>query len=171
MLDGFFVIDSWRTDSEIFSVRLVPDHFEAGLADPVMTICVTGLLGSMECEAALQLRKDELIVDVEVSETGAAIYAEQDIEPVWLRGNHVSATRGPYSIDDLHRILRQKEQEIRLYDEQLHDYRAQSGACRKFPVRIDRRAEIKRDMTSRDSAWLDREMDVLQRVLQRIRER
>jgi hypothetical protein len=171
MLDGFFVIDSWRTDSEIFSVRLVPDHFEEGLADPVMTICVTGLQGSMECEAALQLRKDELIVDLEVSDTGAAIYAEQDNEPVWLRGSHVSATRGPYMIDDLHRILRQKEEEIRLYHEQLHDYRARVERAESFMSELIRRAEIKRDMTSRDSAWLDREVDVLQRVLQRIRER
>jgi hypothetical protein len=123
-------------------------------------VCVTGLQGSTECEAALQLRKDEFIVDLEASDTEAAIYVEHEDEPLRLRGNHVSATRGPYSIDDLHRILRHKGEEIHHYHEQLRDYRA----------RVER-AEIKRGMTSRDSVWLDREMDVLQRVLQRIRER
>src|SRR5262245_43067557 len=50
MLDGFFVIESWQTDSRNLLVRLVPDHFEDGLVDPVVTIAVTELQDPVECE-------------------------------------------------------------------------------------------------------------------------
>lgn len=171
MLDGFFFIESWSTAAQVFSVRLVPDHFEEGLADPVVTISVTELQNSTECAAALLLRKNELIVALEASDSAAAIHAEQDDEPVWLHGSKVSVTRGPYSLADILAILRQKDQQLDQYHEQVRIYRTTLAGTENLVCELIRRAEIKRDLTSRDSAWLDREVGVLQRVLQRIRER
>ena len=171
MLDGFLVIESWSADAQIFSVRLVPDHFEEGLSDPVVTISVTELQNSAECEAALSLRKGELIVDLEASDGAVAVHAEQDCEPLWLRGSEVSVSRGPYSLADLFGILRQKDQELDRCNEQLRVCRATLEGTEGLVCELIRRAEIKRDLTSRDSAWLDREIGILRRVRQRIRER
>jgi hypothetical protein len=171
MLDGFFAIESWSTDAQIFSVRLVPDHFEEELSEPVVTISVTDLQNRAECEAALLLRKVELIVDLEASDCTAAIHAEQDSEPLLLRGSKVSVIRGPYSFPDLLAIIRQKDQELDQCHEQLRIYRTTLESTEGLLSELIRRAEIKRDLTSRNSAWLDRELGVLQRVLQRIRER
>jgi hypothetical protein len=171
MLDGFFVIESWSCDAEILSVRLVPDHFEEGLADPVVTISVAEVQNYAECEAALLRRKGELITALEVSDGLAAIYAESDREPASLRGSKVSVTRGPYSFDDILRIIRQKDEELNRCHEQLRALRVKIDGTESFVSELIRRAEIKRDRTSRDSARLGLEVDALQRVLQRIRER
>jgi hypothetical protein len=171
MLDGFFVIESWRTDSRNLAVRLVPDHFEAGLLNPVVTIAVTEVQDPVGCEAALLRRKGELIIDLEVSEGAAAIFAEHDDEPASLRGSAVSVTRGPYTFEDLSRIIQQKDEELSRCYEQLRIYRSTIDGTKGFVSELIRRAEIKRELTSRDSAPLELEMDVLHRVLQRIRER
>jgi len=171
MLDGFFVIESWRIDSGNLSVRLVPDHFEHGLSDPVVTISVTALQEPVRCEASLARRKDELIVDLEVSEGLAAIFAEHDDEPASLRGTAVVVTRGPYSFEDLCSVIQQKEAELSRCYHQLRVYRSTIDGADGFVSELIRRAEIKRKLTSRDTGSLDLEMDVLRRVLQRIRER
>ena len=171
MLDGFFVIESWRTDSRNLAVRLVPDHFEDGLSDPVVTITVTEVQDPVECDAALVRRKGELIVDLEVSEGVAAIFAEHDDEPASLRGSVVAVTRGQYSVEDLGRIIQQKNEELSRCHEQLRIYRATIDGTEGFVSELIRRAEAKRELTSRDSAPLTLEMDVLHRVLRRIRER
>lgn len=171
MLDGFFVIESWRTDAKHLAVRLVPDHFEEGLVDPVVTVSIAGLQNPAECEAALLQRKGEFIVALEVSEGLAAIYSEHDDEPASLRGSTVSVTRGPYSFEDLRGIIQQKDQELSRCYEQIQVYRSAIDGADGFVSELIRRAEIKRELTSRDSAPLDLEVDVLQRVLHRIRER
>jgi len=171
MLDGFFVIESWRTSSRNMEVRLVPDHFEDGLADPVMTIAVTEVQDPVECDAALLRRKGELIVDLEVSEGVAAIFAEHDDEPASLRGSVVSVSRGQYSVEDLSRIIQQKNEELSCCHEQLRIYRATIDGTEGFVSELIRRAETKRELTSRDSAPLTLELDVLHRVLRRIRAR
>jgi hypothetical protein len=171
MLDGFFVIESWRTDAKHLAVRLVPDHFEEGLVDPVVTISVAEPQDPVECEAALLQRKSELIVALEVSEGLAAVYAEHDDEPASLRGSTVSVTRGPYALEDLRGIIQQKDQELSRSYEQIGIYRSAIDGAESFVSELIRRAEIKRELTSRDSAPLDLEVDVLQRVLHRIRER
>jgi hypothetical protein len=171
MLDGFFVIESWRTDSGNLSVRLVPDHFDDGLSDPVVTITVTELQDPVQCEASLARRKDELIVALEVSEGLAAVFAEHDGEPVSLRGTSVVVTHGSYSFEDLCNVIRQQDKELsRCYD-QLRVYRSTIDGADGFVSELIRRAEIKRELTSRDAGPLELEMDVLRRVLQRIRER
>jgi hypothetical protein len=171
MLDGFFIIESWRTDSGSLAVRLVPDHFQHGLSDPVVTIAVTEVQDPLECNATLLRRKGELIVHLEVSQGVAAIFAEHDDEPASLRGSVVSVTRGPYSVEDLSRIIQQKDEELRHCHEQLRIYRSVIDGAEGFVSELIRRAEIKRELTSRDSAPLELEMDVLHRVLRRIRER
>jgi len=171
MLDGFFVIESWHTDARHLAVRLLPDHFEEGLVDPVVTIHVAELNNSIECEAALLQRKSELIVALEVSEGVASVYSEHDDEPASLRGGTVSVTRGPYSFEELRNIIRQKDQELSHCYEQLRVYRSAIDGTEGFVSELIRRADIKRELTSRDSAPLDLEVDVLQRVLHKIRER
>jgi hypothetical protein len=168
MLEGFYVIESWRTESRNLSVRLVPDHFEEGLSDPVVTIAVAELQDPVGCDVALVRRKGELIVDLEVSEGRAAILAEHDDEPASLRGSAVTMTRGPYSSEDLRRIVQQKDEELSRCCEQIQIYRSTIDGTEKFVSELIRRAEVKRELTSRDSASLDLEMDVLRRVLQRI---
>jgi hypothetical protein len=123
-----------------------------------------------ECEAALLLRKEELIVGLEVSEGQAAIYAEYDDEPALLRGGAVLVTHGSYSSQDLHRILRQKDEELTRCYKQLRDYRSSIGDIEGLVSELIRRAEIKRTLTSRGTSHLDREMEALKRVLHRIRE-
>jgi len=171
MLDGFFVIESWRTDFGNMVVRLVPDHFEDGFEDPVVTIAVTEVLDPVECAAALLRRKGELIVDLEVSEGVAATFAEHDDEPASLRGSVVSVTRGQYSVEDLSRVIQQMNEELSRCHERLRIYRSTIDVTDGFVSELIRRAETKRQLTSRDSAPLDLEMDVLHRVLRRIRER
>jgi hypothetical protein len=171
MLDAFYVIESWRIDSRSLSVRLVTDHFEEGLSDPVLTIAVTELQDPMGCEAALVRRKAELIVDLRVSEGLAAVFAEHDDEPASLRGSSVNVTRGPYSLEDLRRIIQQKDEELSRCYEQLRDYRSTIDGTYGFVSELIRRAELKRELSSRDSSPLDLELDVLHRVLHRIRDR
>jgi hypothetical protein len=171
MLDGFYVIDSWKSDSDGFSIRLVPDHFEEGQTEPVVTIVVIGLQNPAECEENLQRRKGELIVGLEASESVAAIYAEYDDEPVWLRGVTVSVARDPYALDDIRAFIRAKDEQLNQCHEQLRTYRAALDDTERFIAELIRRAEIKRNLTSGHSGWLDREVDVLQRVLRRVRER
>ena len=171
MLDGFFVIDSWRADSSHLEIRLVSDHFDAGVREPVLTIAVTALTDPAECEAALLRRKGELIVGLEVYEKHAAIYSEHDDEPALFRGSAVAVTRSPYSSEDFLGIIRQKDEELSVCYEQFGAWRSTIDGAAAFVSELIRRAEIKRGLTSRDSAPLDLEVDVLHRVLQRIRER
>ncbi len=151
-------------------VRLVPDHFEASLSDPVVTIAINEVQDAQECDLALLRLKGELIVDLEVSEGVATIFAERDDEPASLRGSVVSVTRGPYSAEDLSRIIQQKDAELSRCHEQLRVYRSIIEGTEEFVSELIRRAEIKRELTSRNSAPLTLEMDVLHRVLRRIRE-
>jgi hypothetical protein len=171
MLDGFFVIEFWRLDAGSLVVCLVPDHFSDELADPVVTVRITELQDPEACEAALLKRKGELIVALEVSEGLAAIYAEYDDEPASLRGATVSVTRGPYSFEHLRGIIQHKEQELRRCYEQLQVCRSTIDSTESFVCELIRRAEIKRELSSRDTASLDLEVTVLQRVLRRIRAR
>lgn len=171
MLDGFFVIESWRTDSRNMEVRLVPDHFEPSLLDPVVTIAIAEVQDPQECDAALFCRKGQLIVDLEVSEGVAAIFAEHDDQPASLRGSVVSVTRGPYSFEELSRIIQQKDEELNHCHEQLRIHRSIIDGTEGLVSELIRRAETKRELTSRDSAPLELEVDVLHRVLRRIRER
>ena len=153
------------------TVRLVPDHFESGLRDPVVTVAVTEVQDQVECEAALLRRKGELIVDLKLSEGAVAIFAEHDEEPASLRGSAVSASRGPYSVEDLILIIEQKDEELSRCYEQIRSSRSIIDGTEGFVSELIRRAQTKRELSSRDSAPLDLELDVLHRVLQRIRER
>jgi hypothetical protein len=164
MLQGSFVIESWQSSSGELVVRLMPGHWDAGHNDPVVTIHVAQLQNPTESEAGLLHRKDEFIVALDVSEDCAIIHAECDIEPLCLRGGSVSVTRGPYSANDVSAILEDCH-------EQLRKYRSAIADAESFIAELIRRAEIKRDLSSRDGTALELEVDVLRRVLHKLRER
>jgi len=60
-------------------------------------------------------------------------------------------TRGPYSAEDLSRIIQQKDAELSRCHEQLRVYRSIIEGTEEFVSELIRRAEIKRELTSRNS--------------------
>jgi hypothetical protein len=170
MLDGWFFIDSWHSDAERLVVRLVPDHFQPGLTDPVVTIVIIDLQDAAVSESALQLRKHDCIVDLQLSEGLAALWGEADDEPASLRGSSVSVSRGSYSVSDFERIIRHKDQQLERCYAQVRELGLTVQRTEHFVFELIRRAEAKRQLTSRDPAALDLELDVLRRVLHRIQE-
>lgn len=171
MLEGFFVIESWRVESGNLTIRLVPDHFEEVLSCPVFTITINDVQDLQSCEAALLRRKGEFIAELEASDMVAAMFSEHDDKPALFRGRGVSIFRSPYSYEDMHRILRQKDEELSRCYAQLQDSRLTIERVERFVSEKIRRAKVKQELTTRDPTRLDREIDVLRRVLQQSRER
>jgi hypothetical protein len=171
MLDGLFVIESWRMDSAELEVRLVPDHFGPSFSEPVVVVLVSEPESPQVLEVALARRKGELIVDLQVTENEAAIYAEFDEEPASLRGSVVSVTRSAYSVADLQRIIGHQEEELCRSSEIMRAYRATIDGMQVLVAESIRRAEIKRESTSRDPERYNHEIDGLRRILQWVQQR
>lgn len=171
MLDGFFFIESWRMESEDLFVRLVPDHYEVRVSEPVVVVVVNRPETPQALDAALAQRKDDRIVDLQVTDDAVTLYAEFDDEPACLRGGAVSVSRGPYSVADLQRIIGYKDDELSRNYETLRLYQATIDGTRNLVSELIRRAEAKREATTRDQERYKHEVDVLRRILHRIQER
>lgn len=82
----------------------------------------------------------------------------------------MSVSRGPYSVSGIERILREKEEQLTRCHQELLEHRSIIAGTERFIFELIRRAEDKRQLTSRDSSALDLELDVLHRVLRRLQD-
>ncbi|HSD55251.1 MAG TPA: hypothetical protein VLC47_13860 [Burkholderiales bacterium] len=169
-LETWYTLREIREDQQQLHIRLVPDYFSAEIADPVVAITVSQPQDPTQLQASLARFRDEPVIDIELSLQSVSFWAEYDDVPTTINGEVVAWERSVYTLDDLLQIV----QSMAVHQDQL---RAEIVARRKkesdveaFVVELLRRAEAKRFMTTRSTIAIDTQIQVLERVLGRLRD-
>lgn len=167
-LQSWYVVDSLESDCAVLRIRMVPDYFNSELADPVLEVSIQSPIDGLTAQECLARLKDHSVVDVQLSPTAMKLWGEFDDVPTIVSGAAVSYARSPYSNDDLLKIVLSLETQIGQLQTETAKLRAAAREIEGYARELLRRAEAKRSLTTRSTAIEDAQIDVLQRILNKI---
>ena len=169
-LSTWYVLKECGEEGTKLHLRLLPDHPLADPPEPVIDIRISDTQLSTDNRSQLEaLLNSEYVVGLEVNDTHVSVLTEYDDVSLCLSGSGVSVRRRAYSASELQEIFL-------LFDEQVAASHAKRAALQRhfneieeFVIELLRRAEVKRTATSRRTDGLDMQMDVLDRILTKLR--
>jgi hypothetical protein len=168
-LETWYVVDSVEFDNAALSIRMLPDYFNSELSVPVLEVSILGPLDELASRQSIARFKDEAVVDIQLSPTAIELWGEYDDVPTVVSGSSVSYARVPYSNDDLLKIVLSLKAQVGQWQAENAKLRASAREVDGFATELLRRAEAKKSITTRSATIEEAQIDVLQRVLNRIR--
>lgn len=167
-LESWYVIDSVEFDGAVLCVRMVPDYFNSELAAPVLEVSIQSPIYDAATQSSIAQFKDHSVVDVQLSPTAMELWGEFDDVPTVVMGKVVSYARSPYSNDDLLKIVSSLEAHVAKWQTENVKLRTTAREVEGYAIELLRRAEAKKSLTTRSTVTEDAQIDVLQRILNKI---
>lgn len=168
-------LETWYTLSEIgvdegqLNVRLIPDYFNNEIVDPVITLTVLKPDRHVEFQASLERFRRESVIDIEVSEQVVKLWAEHDDAPTSISGQAASWHRSAYTSTDLMRVVDDMSAQLAISHGEVIALRSKCQDIESYTVELLKRAEAKKNITTRSTVAIDAQMDVLGRILARLK--
>lgn len=169
-------LETWYTLCEVIHVseglnaRFVPDHFNADLVYPVVILTLDQPDDLADAESKINRFDSDWLVSIEVAGTTVKLWAEHDVEPVVVRAKSVAVRRGAYTATDLQEILKELTSHLDSCQSHIAKLDAKSKEIEAFVSELFHRADTKRKLTTRTTAAIDAQMEVLKRILSKFRD-
>lgn len=167
-LESWYVVDSVEFDGAVLRVRMVPDYFNSELADPVLEVSIQSPIDDASARSSIAQFKDIYVVDAQLSPTAMELWGEFDDVPTIVSGGSVSYARSPYSNDDLLKTVLSLEAQVGQRQAENVKLRTAVREVEGYAIDLLRRAEAKKSLTTRSTAIEDAQINVLQRILNKI---
>jgi hypothetical protein len=167
--ESFYCIDHWSVTGGNLTLRLIPDHYSAEIIDPVITAIVIETSNFSSIESGLKMRSEKVLIDIQASPRALLLWAEHDDNPLSIEGAEVQLIRSPYSAQDLARTVACQQQELDSNHAELVKVRNELRETEHFVAELLHRAATRKAMSSRDPSTSNAQIDVLERILARIR--
>lgn len=169
-LESWYVVDGVEFDGTVLRVRMVPDHYNPELVNPVLELTIQEPADDAAARSSIAKFKDHFVVNVQLSPTVVELWGEFDDVPTIVAGRLVSSARFPYSKDDLVKIALSLEAQVRHWQAANAKLRAAVREVESYAMELSRRAEAKMSLTTRGTAIQEAQIDVLQRLLKKFSE-
>lgn len=167
-LKAWYYLTELTATSEVVKARFLPDFFHGG--DPsVLTIVVERPSDQTSAVALLQRFREEPITELLTSADLVELWSEYDEGPTRIVGSKIGVEWSAYSASELLELALQFEKRSETADAELVKLRRHMQALEEFVLQLMQRSESKRSMTAKSTAAVDAQIDVLQRVIQRLR--
>jgi hypothetical protein len=147
---------------------MVPDHFNSEIAEPVLEVLIKEPTDDIQARSATSRFRTEAVVDVQLSSTAIELWGEYDDASVLISGASVSFSRSAYTANDLLRVVQSLEAQLNKWQSENVKLRTQAHEIKSYAADLLRRAEAKKSLTTRSTAIEDAQIDVLQRMLNKI---
>lgn len=167
-LESWYVVDSVGFDNGVLRIRMLPGYFNAELSAPVLEVSIQTPHDEVAAQNSIARFKDDSVVDVQLSPTAIELWGEFDDVPTVVSGTSASFERFPYSNDDLLKIVLSLEAQVGRWQAENAKLRTSAREFEGYAIELLRRAEAKKSLTTRSTAIEDAQIDVLQRILNKI---
>lgn len=149
-------------------IRLEPDHFLPEHTDPIVEVEILRPRSGAIAFEQLARFEHEPIVELQIVATRLEAWGEFDESPTVIAGDSISVRQGPYSRQDLLRIVLSQQATIARIQSKEARLRRATNEIEAFVRDLIRRAQSKKALSERSTEREDAQLDVLQRVAQRI---
>lgn len=167
-LESWYVVDAVEFDNRVLRIRMLPDYFNSESSAPVLQVSIQDPLNEAAARNSISRFQDEAVVDIQLSPTAIELWGEYDDVPTVVSGTSVSFARAPYSNDDLLKIVLSLEAQVGRWQTENARLRTSAREVEGYAIELLRRAETKKSITTRSTAIEDAQIDVLQRILNKI---
>ena len=169
-LETWYILRDLKVAEGRVEARFVPDYFHAGIVDPVVTLSVDGPANASEAEKFLERFVEEPLVDLVVSPQKIELWAEYDDVPSAICGQSAAWVRSAYLSEDLLLIIGQLSSQLDSSLAQIAGLRKHQNEAESFIAELLHRAEAKKALTTRPTTVIDAQIQVLARILGKLRD-
>ena len=167
-LKAWYYLTELTATSELIKARFLPDFFRSG--DPtVLTIVVERPSDLTSAVALLQRFREEPVTELLTAADLVELWSEYDESPTQVFGGKIGVEWSAYSASELFDLALQFEKRRETADAEVVKLRQHMQALEEFVLQLLQRAESKRSLTAKSAAAVDAQIDVLQRVIHRLR--
>ncbi|UBB23960.1 hypothetical protein LAG73_11275 [Pseudoxanthomonas japonensis] len=166
---------SWYTLAGIteaekgITARFIPDTFLPNSDCPVLVVTVVGPIDRLAATQAFEVFRESLVVDYSATPVSFSAMSDGDWEERTVQGSAVEIAHEPYAVDELLGIARDLAS---LFDNETDRNLAMARkmeSVEHFVLDLIARAETKKSLSSKAAPTLEGQLDVLNRVLNRIK--
>lgn len=169
-LESWYTLGDISGDETALRIRLLPDFFDAGIAEPVVTLTIVTPVNFVESKAALERFREDFVNDIAVSEGEVELWSEYDDEPTRISGQSAVWTLSAYSHAELLAVIASIKAELDASQTESKVLRRRLQSIEDYSVELLHRAEAKRSLTNRATTAIDAKIEILGRVLARFRD-
>jgi hypothetical protein len=169
-LETWYILRDMAVTGEHLQARFVPDYFDADVVNPVLIICVDRPVNVADAKEKFSRFDPEPLVEIDVSAQKVALWSEYDDEPVIILGRSVTSERAAYLPADLLHVIEQLNCQLESSQSQVVELRARLQVSQDFVAELLHRAGAKKALTSRSTSAIDVQIQVLERVLGKLRD-
>jgi len=167
-LESWYTLKDTQVNGNQLIARFVPDHFSSDIVDPVITVVITEPNDFQAAAEALAVYSNDFINAMSVNPKSFEIWGEYDDKPLVVNGNNVTCQRSPYSQQDLLSIISVVEKYLQNSESTNLKLYTQLNEIEGFVMELLKRAETKKSLTNRATNSTDSQIDILERILNRI---
>ena len=168
-LESWYVVERVAKIDGQLVARLVPDHFNSEIVDPVVTISITNPTNEETAFQSFTRFQEDFVLDLKVSPNAIEIWGEYDDVPIVVEGEEVSFLRSPYATDQFQAAVLALEAELKSWQADNVKLRNMLNDVEHYVAELLRRAEAKKALTNQNATAEEAQIDVLQRILNRIK--
>jgi hypothetical protein len=169
-LESWYVLREVTRNGEQLHARFVPDHFHSGIVDPVLILGIQQPDDAADAVEKLNRFSKEPLLEVEATSKTLGLSAEYDDVPTVISGQSVTFRRETYSSADMQHVIGELEKALERSDSQIFKLLGKLGTVESFVDDLKRRAQAKRSLTTRTTTVLDTQIQLLERVLGKLRD-
>jgi hypothetical protein len=169
-LRAWYALREIRQDGAELRARFLPDFFDQDIAEPALELVVVQPINAVESLAQLARFKEDPVTDATVSDNTVELFAEYDDEPTRICGQSVSWSWSPYTSTELLELIAGFVERADIQHKALTSLQRQLKSSIEYSTELLHRAEVKKALTQKSTATMDAQIEVLQRVLARLRD-
>lgn len=151
------------------TARFIPDTFLPNSDCPVLVVTVVEPIDRLAATQAFEVFRESLLVDYSATPVSFSAMSDGDWEERTVQGSAVEIAHEPYAVDELLGIARDLAS---LFDNETDRNLAMARkmeSIEHFVLDLIARAETKKSLSSKAAPTLESQLDVLNRVLNRIK--
>lgn len=169
-LKAWYYLTELTVAPEMIRARFLPHLFHGG-APMVLTIVVERPSDQTSAVALLERFREEPVTELLTAADLVELWSEYDDGPTQIFCGKTGVEWSTYSASELLDLALQFEKGKQTADAQVVKFGQHMQALEEFILQLLHRAESKRSLTAKSTAAVDAQIDVLQRVIHRLRAR
>ncbi len=169
-LRAWYALREIRQDGAELRARFLPDFFDQDIAEPALELVVVQPSNVAEALTQLARFKEDPVTDATVSDNAIELLAEYDDEPTRICGQSVSWSMSPYTRTELLELIAGFVERSDAQHQELTSLQRHLESASEYSAELLHRAQAKKALTQKSTATMDAQIEVLQRVLARLRD-
>ena len=169
-LETWYILRDLEVAEDRLEARFVPDYFHAEMVDPVVTLSVDTPSNASDAKNIFSRFAEEPLVELDVSAQKIELWAEYDDVPSVIHGESATWQRAAYLPEDLFRIIGHLSSQLEGAYSQVVGLRKHQNEAESFVAELLHRAEAKKALTTRPTTAVDAQIQVLERILCKLRD-